>query len=144
LSRRYLPLAAALLACGCSAPGLSWLPAEYDVYEAVVRHALRQRDQAPPGQRMVLYLALEDGDPPPAFLLRFAGSPVPVAPASHHQEDRPGVFAVRLWVGEVSWTGPDQARVMMRAERQDERLTCGTPWPCRLARAGGRWSVVVK
>src|SRR5262249_6469301 len=75
MSYRSLLLALPLLALGCSRGGDGEGPAalgpEYDASEAAIRqHAASVRP--PTGRRAVIYLALDEGDPPPAaFWERF-------------------------------------------------------------------------
>jgi hypothetical protein len=120
-------------------------PPEFDLYEPVVRSLLPRAAAAGP-RRPVVYIGLPEGDSAEAFCRRFRGQPVAVRPWSGDGKDAPGDAAYLIHIQEVSgakvqWEGLHQARVFVLDYPARQPPTCGTPYPVRVRREGGRWVV---
>src|SRR5262245_19824532 len=73
-------------------------PAEWDLYEPVVRSLLTQAEPPPGGGPKVAYISLDSGSAPAAFCRRFAKEPVQVraVPAAGAQQLPKGTFLINI------------------------------------------------
>jgi hypothetical protein len=120
---------------------------ELDLYEPVVRFLLPRAAAAAGAKRPVVYIGLPDAESAGQFCDRFRGQPVAVLPWSGDPAQVPGEAAYFIRISTVSgekvqWEGPDQARVFVLDYPVARPPDCGTPYPVRVRREGGRWAVV--
>jgi len=150
VSRCVALLFVALLVSGChrivaDRPAVDGDPAvkpgpdaDFDIYEAALRHEIEQYSVHPNPPR-VFYVAL-DGDPPAVFLKRFAGGPARVEPMSRYGSGKEAGVALVVLHSEIQRADADHVRVPGLTHYADEELTCGTPYPITLVRKNGKWT----
>jgi hypothetical protein len=145
----FVPCALVLVGCAENNPVNNPLggTTDLDLYETAVRHLLPRAEAAANGKRPTVYVELPDGAPAAAFCLRFDKERVPVLPWPGVVKEAPGQAAYVIHFSSVSgenvqWEGQDQARVFVLDHPLSTTPSCGTPYPIRLRRNGGRWLVV--
>jgi hypothetical protein len=122
-------------------------PAEFDLYEPVVRFLLPRAEAAAGPRPPVAYVSLPEGDSAEQFCRRFQGQAVAVKawPGNGVPPFAPTDYFIHI--SQVSgkkaqWENPDQARVFVRDYSAAQLSDCGTPYPIRLRRESGRWVIV--
>jgi hypothetical protein len=148
MTRRILPLFCLLLPLGCSNRssddplGPDGKPAEWQLYEPVVRHLLPRAGAG----AQAAYVSLPDGAPADEFCQRFKDQPIAVLPFPGNGQGAVPAGAYIINIQSISGQkfqreGPDRARVFVLDHPAGEALKCGTPYPVPLRRANGRWTV---
>src|SRR5262245_56113451 len=145
MSRAAILMACVLLTSGCGdRPGGGFGgivgPAEWELYEPVVRYLLPRAEKA---KATVVRISLPEGGDRELFCRRFADAPVPVraAPAERPEPDAYLIRIADVSGEKVQWEGPDNARVFVLDHPASETLRCGTPYPIPLRREAGRWVI---
>ena len=160
MTRRWLMLAVIVVGSGCCCqqaedPDVvpkppSTLGAEYDVYEAIIRHHIQHFAAGDGLKPEVYYVAIQlrddddKTDPPAAFLQRFADLKVSVRAASVQMRVDDPRPAADIWLGPVEWQGTNDVRMMGRVYEAWVTQKCGTPWPMLASRKDGKWAMVIR
>jgi hypothetical protein len=149
MSRCVPLLLISLLACGCHRAAadrpvvdgdaaVNPTDADFDIYEAALRHEVAQYS-AQPNPPRVFYVSL-DGDPPAPFLKRFTDGTARVEPMSRYGGGKEAGVALVVLHTEIQRTDADHVRVPGLTHYADEDLKCGTPYPISLVRKDGKWT----
>jgi hypothetical protein len=166
--RRSWPLLLVALAVGCSSggpasgdgdssaaagdraavvAGTGGRPAEFDLYEPVVRHLMKPLETRAAPRPWAVYVTVPHGLSAEAFCKRFEGHPIPVLVFSDAAFDTAGQSAYIIQICNpsartVRWEGPDRASILVSHHAMSEPFCgCDKPYPVPVHLDGGKWVV---
>jgi hypothetical protein len=122
-------------------------PAEFDLYEPVVRHLMMPLETKEAPQPWVVYVTLPYGLSVESFCKRFEGNPIPVLVFSDAALDPAGQSAYIIHIcnptaKKVRWEGPDRASILVSHHALSEpSCRCEAPYPVQVHLNGAEWVV---